>query len=363
MFKLLGNLFLPAAAAGMVSFATYHVAWTSRELPRPELPVEPARAPYPKTVAGSGLVEARTENIAIGSALSGVILEVYVPAEQVGKHVAAGAPLFRVDDRHLRAQLTLNEANLAAAEAQLAKLEAAPRAEELPPSEARVRAALANVALLKDKYQRTSKLVARQAATIEEGVERKLALEVGRQQLAQARTEYALLRAGSWAPDKATARAAVAQARAQVEQAKTEVERALVRAPADGDVLQVNVRAGESVGTQPGQALIVLGNVRTLHVRADIDEDDIPRFRPGSPARASLRGDSRIVYPLRFVRVEPFVIPKKSLTGDNTERVDTRVLQVIYEVDAADKLVYVGQQLDVFIESNVSPPALTRYGQ
>jgi len=84
MFKLLGNLILPAAAAGMVSFATYHVARTSRELPRPEPPVEPARAPYSKTVAGSGLVEARTENIAIGSALSGVILEVYVPAEQVG---------------------------------------------------------------------------------------------------------------------------------------------------------------------------------------------------------------------------------------------------------------------------------------
>ena len=129
MFKLLGNLFLPAAAAGMVSFATYHVAWTSRELPRPEPLVEPARAPYSKTVAGSGLVEARTENIAIGSALSGVILEVYVPAEQVGKHVAAGAPLFRVDDRHLRAQLTLNEANLAAAEGNLpsSKRHLAPR--------------------------------------------------------------------------------------------------------------------------------------------------------------------------------------------------------------------------------------------
>jgi multidrug resistance efflux pump len=298
-----------------------------------------------------------TENIAIGSALFGVILEVYVPAESVGKHVLAGEKLFRVDDRHLRAQLALNEANLAAAEAQLARLEAAPRAEELPPSEAKVQAALASVALLEDKRQRTSKLVARHAATVEEGVERKLALDVGLQQLEQARTEHRLLEAGSWAPDKAVARAAVAQARAQVELAKTEIERAVVRAPADGDVLQVNVRAGESVAAQPGQALVVLGNVRTLHVRADIDEDDIPRFSPGSPARASLRGDTRIVYPLRFVRVEPFVIPKKSLTGDNTERVDTRVLQVIYAVETAGTPLYVGQQLDIFIESNVSPPA------
>jgi hypothetical protein len=117
----------------------------------------------------------------------------------------------------------------------------------------------------------------------------------------------------------------------------------------------VSVRAGESVGTQPGQALIVLGNIRPLHVRAEIDEEDISRFRPGLAARASLRGDSRFGFPLRFVRVEPLVVPKKSLTGDNTERVDTRVLQVIYEVNASDRRIYVGQQLDVFIESSVDP--------
>jgi multidrug resistance efflux pump len=301
------------------------------------------------------LVEAKTENVAIGSSLSGVILEVYTPAEYVGKHVAAGEPLFRVDDRHLKAQLALNEANLAAAEAQLAKLESAPRAEELPPSEAKVRAALADVALLEDKCQRTTKLVVRQAATVEEGVERKLSLEAGLQRLAQARSEYALLKAGAWGPDKAVARAAVAQARAQVEQSRTEIERALVRAPVEGDILQVRVRAGESVGTQPGEALIVLGNVRTLHVRAELDEEDISRFRPGLAARASLRGNSSIGFPLRFVRVEPLVVPKKSLTGDNTERVDTRVLQIIYEINASESKIYVGQQLDVFIESSVDP--------
>ena len=63
-----------------------------------------------------------------------------------------------------------------------------------------------------------------------------------------------------------------------------------------------------------------------------------------------MRGSPETAYPLEFVRVEPYVIPKKSLTGDNTERVDTRVLQVIYALDAADKPIYVGQQLDVFID-------------
>jgi hypothetical protein len=49
--------------------------------------------------------------------------------------------------------------------------------------------------------------------------------------------------------------------------------------------------------------------------------------------------------------VEPFVVPKKSLTGDNTERVDTRVLQVIYDCDPAGRPpLFVGQQVEVFIE-------------
>ncbi len=64
-----------------------------------------------------------------------------------------------------------------------------------------------------------------------------------------------------------------------------------------------------------------------------------------------LRGDTRQEYPLTFVRVEPYVIPKKSLTGDNTERVDTRVLQVIYAIESGRDRVYVGQQVDVFIQS------------
>jgi multidrug resistance efflux pump len=146
------------------------------------------------------------------------------------------------------------------------------------------------------------------------------------------------------------AQAAVKQGEAQVKQTTIEIERLEVRALVEGEVLQVNVRPGEPVGTQPGQALIVLGNIRQLHVRVDIDENDLPRFRPGRTARAMLRGDPHQEFPLKFVRVEPYVIPKKSLTGDNTERVDTRVLQVIYALENGDVPVYVGQQLDVYVE-------------
>ena len=104
--------------------------------------------------------------------------------------------------------------------------------------------------------------------------------------------------------------------------------------------------------TPPSQALMVLGATdKTVHIRVDIDEHDIPRFKPGAPAGASLRGRPDVKYPMKYVRIDPYVIPKKSLTGDNTERVDTRVLQVLYALDVEDRPIFVGQQMDVFINT------------
>jgi hypothetical protein len=89
-------------------------------------------------------------------------------------------------------------------------------------------------------------------------------------------------------------------------------------------------------------------------VRVDIDQNDAWRFRSGEPAMAFVRGNPELRTPLQFERVEPYVIPKISLTGQSSERVDTRVLQIIYSFDQSGLPVYVGQQMDVFIQA---PPA------
>lgn len=175
---------------------------------------------------------------------------------------------------------------------------------------------------------------------------------MAREQLRKAEADLALMKAGAWGPDLDVAKAAVGTAEAQLGQVETDLARLEVNALVDSEVLQVNVRPGEYVNAQAGQALVVLGNTGKLHVRVDIDEYDIPRFTPGTAARAMLRGDPRQEFRLSFVRVEPFVVPKKSLTGDNTERVDTRVLQVIYAIEESDRRVYVGQQVDVYVEGS-----------
>ena len=107
---------------------------------------------------------------------------------------------------------------------------------------------------------------------------------------------------------------------------------------------------GEFANTNPNEPLMILGEVTTLQVRADVDEQNAPLVHANQPAVAFLKGSTRDSLPLRFVRIEPFVIPKRSLTGDSTERVDTRVLQIIFELDRPGVPLYVGQQVDVFIQ-------------
>ena len=155
------------------------------------------------------------------------------------------------------------------------------------------------------------------------------------------------------------AEAQVSAAKAQLAASETAmkrisllIDRLTVRAPRDGNVLQVNLRAGEYAATSPKSAAMIIGYTERLQVRADIDEQNAIRIRAGQKAFGYLKGDPTVTFPLEFVRVEPYIIPKVSLTGASTERVDTRVLQVIYSLTRPQSPpLYVGQQVDVFIEA------------
>jgi len=341
---------VPLLSMVLLGLAGYHVAHNSHPKPPLAAPAPPARSPWGASIAGSGIVEPCTENIAVGTHVTGVVQEVLV---KVGQEVTRGTPLFRIDERQLRADLALREARLASAEAQWKRLEEQPREEELPGSAAKVRESQARLDEEIDRYRRGELLKGKGLFSEEDFASRRQALAVAREQLAQAKASDELLRAGAWGPDKLVSRAAVAEARAQVEQTRTDLARLTVTAPVDGQVLQVDVRPGEFVAQSATTDLLVLGNIRPLHVRVDIDESDIPRFSTGRPAHGFVRGQTDHPLALDFVRVEPYVVPKKSLTGSNTERVDMRVLQVVFAVSPTNKTtLYVGQQLDVFVDAS-----------
>ena len=357
---------LPAAAVVAFGFAIIQMTYAQQKPPPVSPPVEPGRSPFGSQVAGVGLVEPETENISVGTPLPGVVQAVRVRVDD-GVRVKAGQVLFELDDRQLRAELAARQAALTGARAQLAKTVAHHRKQEEPPLDAKLAEAKAN---LEDKTALYTRVKAGGSLSAEELNSRRMAVEVAKTQVQKAAADLDLLRAGAWEVDRLVAEAAVAQAEAAVAQTTTELARLKVTAPrvhrpdvpptrdpipeadlVEFKVLQVNVRPGEFVSAGGGLPLVVLGTVGRLHARVDIDENDIGRFRRSAPGVATARGAAGKSFPLRFVRVEPYVIPKKSLTGGNVERVDTRVLQVIYAIDAPTPDLYVGQQLDVALDT------------
>jgi HlyD family secretion protein len=305
--------FLPIIAVGSLAWAVSSVVSSQPKREITEPPVMPPRTSFERTIAAIGLVEPSSEAIALGSHRNGVVEEVLVT---LGEEVKAGQALIKLDTRDLEAELEVGRALVVEAEAK----RAVARAEE-------TRA--------RRNWEFTEKLKDSRAISEEERTQRETALA-----MVTAHVE--------------SAEAACLLAKARLRVTETEMERSVVTAPIDGTILQVKVRAGEFVpaalaGSAPW---MTLGQTKVLHVRADVDEHEAWRVNPGARARAHVRGNPEIKVDLEFVRFEPLVVPKKSLTGDATERVDTRVLQVVYRVaGAVPERLFIGQQMDVFVEA------------
>jgi multidrug efflux pump subunit AcrA (membrane-fusion protein) len=301
---------LPLIGFLAAGWATYSVARTT---PRRESTAPPSGPPvsdFRDTVAAVGVIEASTENIAVGTPLSGIVPKVFVRA---GDAVRSGDPLFELDTRQLRAELEVRRQTRSVAGSRVRVVDA--RLDDL-------RRQLAFAEQVKDK----------RAISGEEISRRRSAVQTAAAELDEARAQ------------------AVA-AEAQVRAVAVEIERSTVRSPIDAEVLQVKLRVGEFAAAAGGQPLILLGRSKPLHVRVDVDEHEGWRVHAGASAVGRLRGNAELKTPLSFVRFEPFVVPKRSLTGDSTERVDTRVLQVLYQVERDDLPLFVGEQLDVFIDA------------
>lgn len=340
---------IPLLAAIAVGFG---IATLSHLTPKEQLLAAPNPPPLTRlganTISGLGEVQMAGEPIAIATPISGIVSKVHVIP---GQMVTAGEPLFALDDRALRAEFHNRTATLATASAKLLKLKAGTRPEDLPPARARVAAATASFKRNEDTWNRAKLLVEQRALSEEEHFAKKYSFDQSGAELAQAKADLAKLEAGAWCHDIEIAEYEVASAKASVEQVQVDLDRLVVRAPVDGMVLHVDVRPGEFAGAEKtASPLVQLGVHGPLRVRVQIDEEDVSRVSPNARAEGFVRGRDRTLIELHFLRVDPLIVPKKSLTGGTTERVDTRVLFVVYEVVGATPQIYAGQKLDVFME-------------
>lgn len=263
-------------------------------------------------VAGSGVVEPSSELITLGTHVPGVIDEVMVKA---GDIVTKGQPLFTLDMRDINSQIEQERARIN-------RLNSTINAAKTRLNTAKKQAALYDNVDDRRAYSQ------KELITIEgQAADAEAALSV--------------------------AAAELQEAKAALNSALTMRERYRMDAPISGEILQVEARPGQFAATMAqsnnAPALIIMGQTNPLHVRVDIDESEIERVDMGKAATIMARGNATRRYRARFVRMEPLVIPKKSLTNAANERVDVRVMQLIFAVEGTDNNLVVGQQVDAFL--------------
>lgn len=331
-------------------FLTFYSMWhTIKPPPTPQVHQfnSPPLAPFKSSISGVGIVEASSENISIGTPVNRIINQVLIT---VGQDVKKGQVLFELENQDLQADVIARQVAYEIALANLKKLEALPRKEDLEAAEASIRSAQVELNQAKNQHDMVQGLQDSRALSQQEINRRQFAFEQAEARFQQAQANLNKIKSGTWKPDLQIAELEVQQAKASVDRAQAEVERTIIRSPIDGKVLQIKIHKGEFPATVNGPLMIV-GDTDEMFVKVSINQFDAPYFRSDAPAVAFLRGSARAEFPLEFVRLEPYLVSKQNLTNEITEKVDTRVLQVIYRIKNKTENIFVGQQMDVFIEA------------
>ena len=259
-------------------------------------PIPELTPPYKNFIAGTGIVESRSKNIQIGSLIDGVVSQVNVES---GERVKKGELLFSLDKKMIRAKITAQQADIALAKTKLQK-------------------AQHQFQIMKNFKKVSPNMVKKREYT-----------------------------AAKDSVSQAVAALRVAKSKLKVLQNKLSLYD--VQSPIDGKVLESKLAIGKYF--PKNSRLLTIGSDR-LNLRVDINEYDVWKFAPNRDAVAFVRGHPKLKITLKYLYTMPFVVPKKNLTGLSTERTDTRVLQVLYALPSKiDFPLFVGQQLDVFVES------------
>lgn len=355
--KLLFSLSIIGILAGLLSAYVYGI----QKKPLPPV-FEPATNPYEKGIYVNGIIESyqsNGENINIYPEAPGRVTRILV-AE--GETVRKGTPLLKIDDSVQRATAEQQRSQAEAALALLEELKAQPRKENLDVAAAQVALAGANLKSAQDQlakqlrsFELDPQSVSKDALDNAEN-----AVGVAKANLAVAQRQYELTKAGAWSYDIKNQQKQYDALSKAFMASDALLEKYTLKAPEDGVILSINTATGGYISSQGAYEtytegfgpVIVMGSSEAyVGVRCYIDEILINRLPPASRmnARMFIRGTD-VNIPLEYVRVQPYVSPKIELSNQRTERVDVRVLPVIFRFERPKNIyAYPGQLVDVYI--------------
>ncbi len=361
--KILFALVAVGLLGGLVSAVV-----SSRTLHPPPPVFLPAPDPFANGVYANGIVESyqgNGNNTNIYPQVAGRVTRIFVTD---GQKVAEGDPLLQLDDSVQRATTEQLRAQADAASAMLDELRAQPRKETLAVARAQVELAEANLkasrselAKQQSSYQMDPRSISK--LQLDNAANAANAAAASRD---VAQRQYELTKAGAWSYDIENQQHQVDALTHAYLSAKALLDQFTIRAPRSGVVLQVQTAVGSYASqqgvynpyTQQQDPIVVMGEAPgMLAVRCYLDEILIPRFPDPSRlvARMFVRG-TNVSVPLEFVRVQPYVTPKIELANQRTEKVDLRVLPVIFRfTPPPGTAIYPGQLVDVYVADRAAP--------
>ncbi|MBI3473951.1 MAG: HlyD family efflux transporter periplasmic adaptor subunit [Candidatus Solibacter usitatus] len=307
--------------------------------------VSPSSTPTQTVVSAPGRVEPVSEEIQVGAPIAGKLAQVLV---EEGDRVRAGQVVAALDNADFRARVAVAEAQLQQAEAVLRRVVNGARDQERREAWAAVQEAEA--VLENARAEMTRRRALHQAGDLSraeaERAEREYRVAQSRYEAAQQR--HAFVDAGAREEDRAKAEADVALARARVGEARAILEKTIIRSPIAGQVLRRHFRAGETVSDKGDIPIVTVGDASVLRVRVEVDESDVARIRAGQPAYVTAEAYGGRRFTGRVVRVGRLLGKKNVRTERPAERIDTKVLETLIELDPGQALP-AGLRVDAFI--------------
>ena len=303
----------------------------------------PASSRY--AVAAPGLVEPAGEERLVASQVIGVIKEMRAEENDA---VEAGQVIAVVENNEQVARLASARAGFALRKAELDKALNGARPEELRQARAIVAEMEANLDLARRDYDRKVPLAKSGSATEAALDLARSALNASEARKVTAAERLAVLEAGTRVEDIAAARAQAALAEADVALAELLLDKTLIRSPIAGTVLRRLRVAGEAVTNVDPTPIAIVGDLRRLKVRAEVDETNAGRVEAGQRVEVTADAFPNRRFGGRVFRVSQRLGAKAVQTGRPAEKVDMKVLQVLIDLDPDVKLP-AGLRVDVYV--------------
>jgi HlyD family secretion protein len=299
-------------------------------------------------IAAPGRVEPVSEEVDIRSELPGRLARVLV---EEGDVVEAGQILAALDNADYEARVRSAQARLDVARADLLRLMNGARTEERREAAAALNQARAVLTQAELEERRRENLYADGGIIAREELERaKRDREVSEARVRELEERLAFVSAEARADERLRSEAAVRLAEAQLAESEALLEKTRLRAPLAGVVLRTDHRPGEQVSPEDPAPIVTIADTTRLRVRVDVDEIDVASLVAGQSAWVTADAYRGSKFTGKVIRVGRMLGRKNIRTDEPTEKIDTKVLETLIELDPGVTLP-VGLRVDAFIEA------------